>query len=145
MKKWLYAGVLLVCACVSSFAFTGLNPNIPVTTTAQYDQMDKNKQVFVILLTMSYHCPPCRRMEMMLFPDLMKKYENDSNVHFYQVDIYQDGKDEANSLRMRFGAIGIPHLLVLYNDTALVSRMGFSENMLPALRQEVENVIDKFK
>lgn len=149
MKKYFYVALLLVVGFISAFADTDMfDPkDIPVITTAQYDQMDKNNQVYILVFTMYYYCPPCRKMEKMLLPNLVANYKDVSNVHIYQVNVYGAGDttSDPNSLASRFGAVGIPHLLVVYNDTVLFSQLGFSENMMPNLENQIKEVVNKFK
>lgn len=145
MKKWLYAVLLAVVCFVPTFAEE--TSALPSITTAQYDQMDKNNQVYILVFTMEYYCPPCRKMEKLLLPNLVASYKDTPNVHIYQMDVQAPGdtRDDPDSLVNRFGAVGIPHLLVLHNDTVMFSQLGFSETMMPTLENKIKEVVNKFK
>ena len=145
MKKWFYAVLLAVVCFVPTFAEE--YPVVPFLTTAQYDKMDKNNQVYILVFTMKYYCPPCRKLEKLLLPHLVASYKGTSNVHIYQMDVRAPGdrQEDADSLVNRFGAVGIPHLLVLHNDTVMFGQLGFSEALMPVLENKIKEVVNKFK
>lgn len=140
MKK-IFLTVVVLFATLCAFAQT----EIPSITTAQYEQLPKNNQVFVLIFTMEKFCPPCTAAKKLLFPRLTERYGQTENVHLYLVNVSQNEERGPNSLYGRYGVQGAPHFLVLVNDSVQFSQNGFDRNKPDELFQKIVAAVEPFK
>ena len=140
MKKWFLACGILVLS-VLGFA----QGDIPFITTAQYDSLSKNNQVFILVFTTSRYCPPCHAASAYLFPKLQEQYKTVDNVQVFQVNVDNPAEKDSNSLKARYGVRGTPSLVVLVNDSAQLFHEGFNSKKPEELLRQITDTVNKYK
>lgn len=145
MKKILLSAFLaLAVLAAAPLGFAQQAASLPALTTKSYSSMKKD-EVYVVLFSASY-CGACRLAKQGLFPELMQKYKSYKNVHFYVVDIEEDvPAADGTYLKDRWAVEYLPTIVVVYNDTVMYSKFGYSAKVKPEIKKAVENKINALK
>lgn len=142
MKKLivtLFVGLL----AFASFELWAQSQNFPTLTSAQYASMKKD-DVYVILFTQR-GCRPCIHAKKLL-PALVQQYASESNVHVYLLKTDDDSPaPDGTYLYNQLGLSGVPSFVVLYNDTSVFSRTGFSAGQEDELKSKIISVVASVK
>lgn len=146
MKKWL----LLVCmlAVLAGFPLAvhaqAAAPELKTLTTAQYDEQNKDNQVFVLFFSSDF-CRFCQRAKTSLNEWLFSFGEGMENVHVYYVDTKRDQATTGNLLQDRFFVSKMPTFLVLVNNSVQYRHEGFSVDQTEEIKKGIMNAVDAFK
>ncbi len=117
---------------------------LPTLTSKAYASMKKD-DVYVVIFSAVY-CGPCRLAKQELFPELIKKYVLDKNVHFYVLDIEKDeAAPDGTFLKDRWGVEFLPTFVVAYNDAVMYLKTGYSSDQVSDLKKELVNKINSLK
>lgn len=141
--------ILAVCAAAAVlFAAQAVSAqqsvSVPALTSKSYAAMKKD-QVFVVMFTAAY-CGPCRQAKQQMFPALIQKYAKYNNVHFYTLDVEKDVAGPGGVfLKNAWAVSALPTFVVVYNDSVMLSRMGYSAGTRAATQQAIENKINALR
>lgn len=141
--------ILAVCAAAAVlFAAQAVSAqqavSIPALTSKSYAAMKKD-QVFVVMFTAAY-CGPCRQAKQQMFPELMAKYAKYNNVHFFTLDVEKDVAGPGGVfLKDAWAVSALPTFAVVYNDSVMLTRKGYSADSRAATQQAIENKINALR
>jgi len=146
MKRHLALAFLLFVLTAVPFAAFGQEQkaatSLETITTAQYDKMNKNNQIFVVVFGGSF-CGPCRTAVEKLSPWLNDKFGKMENVHVYYMDVMETSVEKKNLLHNRLGVGRVPFFAVLSNNSLQWSESSFNKENYFSLQDRILGAVKK--
>lgn len=144
MKKvWISFLVIAVFAGSVLFVQAQTTPSFATLTSRAYEQQVKanNDKIIVVMFTMG-GCAPCLKAKKSVWPQIVKKYENDDQVDVF---LFPTDKDKAASdgsyLHKTAGIEKTPTFAVLYNGGVEVAFTGFSDGKEQAIQAKIAQLV----